>query len=454
MEKRKTIGLKGYFSRTLLLFFLGILGILALAFLTILLCMELGITAPANAGEIEARQEIVRQSESGVFTRDLTPQFYDYIYFDPSGNIAASSLDGPALSTEISRYALDNISYGTGIYVFYEDGSRCLFTWRYVVSFTNPALQSLVPNVELLMLIIAGFASILFFLMFVRGMGRKLGDKLALVEAASDQIAQQNLDTRIDTFTGIQEFNHALKSMDKMRITLKDALIKQWESEQQRKQEIAALAHDIKTPLTIVNGNAELLLEDRLPQEQAKLVDAIHTAGLRAQQYVGALQQVTNLDVDSEQSEPISVAKLLDELNAALSPLAKQKRITLDYVHGNALHPITVFPMMLTRALINIGENAIRFTHPDGKITLSVCQNETETLFRIQDQGPGFSISAILHAKEMFWQQEKSRTDHHNYGIGLSIADKVAKKHAGRLLLENTSQGGCVTLTIQTGALH
>ena len=409
--------------------------------------MEAGVIAPANAGEIEARAEIDRQSKAGMFTNDLKPALYDYIYFDKEGNVGASSLTGSALSQAISRYRAENVSYGTGVYVFYRDGSRCLFTWRYVASFTNPALQNSLPNAERLMLLFAIVASILFFLLFVRGMGRKLGNKLALVETASEQIAQQNLDTPIATAAGIKEFNHTLQSMDDMRRILKDALIKQWESEQQRKKEIAALAHDIKTPLTVINGNAELLLEDALEREQAALVNSIHSAGMRVQQYVSALQQVSIIDIDDEVMEQIDVAAMLDELNAVLSPLAKDKAISLEYVHSGNLRPIRAYPS-LTRALTNIVENAIRFTVNGGHITISVCQNERETVFGVQDQGPGFSKAAMRHAKEMFWQQDTSRTGSRNYGIGLSVAEKVAQKHAGHLSLENTSQGAYVRLTL------
>ncbi|MEA4804317.1 HAMP domain-containing sensor histidine kinase [Acetobacterium wieringae] len=322
-----------------------------------------------------------------------------------------------------------------------------------MASFTNPTLQNILPNAELIMLFLAVAASVLFFLLFVRSMGRKLGNKLALVETASKQIAQQDLDAPITTSVGINEFNHALQSMDDMRSILKDALIKQWESEQQRKQEIAALAHDIKTPLTVINGNAELLLEDTLEEKQAALVNSIFSAGMRVQQYVGALQQVSIIDMDNEVMERIDIVLMLGDLNAILSPLAKDKSISLEYVYSENLRPITVYPSMLARALINIVENAIRFTKTGGHITISACQNEQETLFSVQDQGPGFSKTAIHHAKEMFWQQDTSRTGSRNYGIGLSIAEKVAQKHSGQLFLENTPQGACVKFVVSSGGV-
>lgn len=449
MEKKSAIGLKGYFTRTLLIFFIGIVAIWILSLLMLLICMQAGIIVPANTGEREARAEIVRQSESAAFTGDLSPDFYDYIYFDAAGNVLESSLTGDALSRELSRYPAANVSYGTAVYVFYEDGSRCLFSWQYVASYTSPTLRRLLPNAESLMLIVAAAASIIFFLLFVRGMGRHLGSKLSLVEDASEQIAKQNLDASIAISAGIKEFDNALQSMDDMRSTLKDALINQWESEQQRKQEIAALAHDIKTPLTIIGGNAGLLLEDSLSTEQTALVESICRAGTRAQQYVSALQQVANMDVADEEMEPLSIAAILSELSTVLSPLSQERTVEVEYIYGENLNDIRASLAMLTRALINIAENAIQHTEPGGKVTITVLQNETDTSFIVQDGGTGFSMSALQHAKEMFWQQDKSRTSSKNYGIGLSIADKVAKKHSGELILENTPQGGRVILSIK-----
>lgn len=448
LEKRSVIGLKGYFTRTLLVFLAGLVFIFASAFFMLVLGMQVGILLPANAGEIAAAAEIARQSKLERFSGDLSPSLYNYIYFDKAGNIAASSLSQDAAEREAARYSAVNVSYNAGAYVAYADGSYCLFTWRYEVRFTNPTLQRLLPGVETVMLVVACVAAAVFVLLFVRGMGRRLGRELALVEAAGRQIAQQNLDSPIVPAAGIREFNHALQSMDDMRGALRAALLQQWQSEQQRKQEIAALVHDLKTPLTVINGNAELLLEDALSEEQATQIGFIHSAGIRAQQYVGALQQVANMDLLSGKMQPVAAETVLRELQAALAPLAQKKAITLTQ-HGEAPQPIQADAPLLTRALINIGQNAVQYTAHGGQISITVRQSRAETAFIIQDGGEGFSKAALQHAKEMLWQQDKSRTGTTNYGIGLAIADKVAQKHGGALLLKNTAAGGCVTLTVK-----
>lgn len=448
MATKKITSLTSYVTRILLLAFLGVFIILAAALFSFQLLIQSSIIAPANAGETAARAEINRLKQTNQIPDNLQPQYYDYVYFDKNNQVIASSLSGEKLKEEIDKYAADNVTYSTGAYVQFDDGSRCLFTWKYTAQFTNDTLRRLLPSAELIFIVGIGFVLILFFLVYTRKISQKLKEKLVLVEAASQQIAQQNLEEPLVTSAGIREFNEALQSMEDMRKALKTSLLQQWEAQQQRKQEVAALTHDIKTPLTVVNGNAELLLEDQLNEEQQTLVQAIYHSGNKAQQYVGALQRLTNFEVVSEEKEPVSIDFLIHELDEALKPLAQVKNIKLDYHYGKTLKKILASEYMLTRALISIGENAIRYTD-SGTITIQVTQTKADTHFIFEDRGPGFSNEALQHASEMFWQQDKSRTPDSNYGIGLAIAEKAAQLHGGQLILENSESGGRVELVVR-----
>lgn len=448
MATKKIISLTSYVTRILLAAFVGTFIILAAALLTFQLMIQSNLIAPANAGERAAHAEIEQLKQTKRFPDKLQPTYYDYVYFDKNNQVIASSLRGESLKQEIDKYAADNVTYSTGAYVQFDDGSRCLFTWSYTAQFTNDTLRRLLPSAELIFLIGIGLVLILFFLLYTRKISQKLQEKLVLVETASQQITEQNLEEPLVTSAGIREFNEALQSMEEMRKALKASLLQQWEAQQQRKQEVAALTHDIKTPLTVVNGNAELLLEDPLNEEQRTLIQAIYHSGNKAQQYVNALQQLANFEVVSEEKEPVSIDFLIQELDEALRPLAQAKDIKLDYHYGKDLEKILASEYMLTRALISIGENALRYTD-SGTITIQVTQTKTNTHFIIEDQGPGFSKEALQHAKEMFWQQDKSRTPDSNYGIGLAIAEKAAQLHGGKLLLENTAGGGRVELVVK-----
>lgn len=449
MEKKKPIRLQAYVIRALLLFFAGLITILFLVLVLFQFSLHVGIVAPANAGEAEAQAEISRQEQAGSFSHDLNPQFYEYIYFDASGKVETSSLTGKALAEELAKYEDRTAYYTTGAYLFFADGSSCLFSWTYTASFTNPLMQSILPSAEVVLFIFALIALLVFFLLFAQSMSKQLGNKLALVEAASTQIAQQDLDTPLGTSVGILEFNHALQSMENMRLALQEALLAQWESEQQRKQEIAALAHDLKSPLTVISGNAELLLEEPLHDEQGARARAIYRSGKRAYHYLETLQHVSSFDILTEKEEQLTLEALMCDLDTALLPLARDRSILIDYSYDKDLGAVTVYPSLLMRALINIGENAVFLTKAGGQVKISVAQTTQGTVFSFEDEGPGFSAEALLHAKEVFWQQDKSRTNNRHYGLGLALAEQASQKHAGRLLLENTAQGACVKLIIK-----
>lgn len=447
MEKR-SISLQRYFTRSLLLAALGVI-LLAAAFLLLFqVMMQTGLVAPSNAGETEARSEIMRQKESPALMQDLKAVYYDYIYFDSNESVKGSNLTDDEIQKAIERYPDQNASYTTGEYISYPDGSTCLFFWQYAVKFTDPGLQKLLPGVEPSLLVLFGVCLIVLFLLFTRRMSRSFSRKLSLVESASTQIADQNLENAVPTSVGIREFDHALRAMEHMRAALKTSLSEQWQLEQQRSREITALAHDLKTPLTVIGGNAELLLEEELNEEQTELTQSILTAGTRAQDYVKVLGQLSRFDMAEEAAGQFEVSEWIGKALLILKPLADQKKVCIEVKSIDHLWPVWGYGSLLVRALVNIGENAIRFSPEGGEISITANQTDERLQLTVQDEGEGFSREALLHAKEPLWQQDLSRNTDGSFGMGLAIADKVAAKHGAGLSLKNTEKGACVTLVL------
>ena len=448
MEKRKVIGLRGYFTRSLLMALLGAFAIIIGYLLIGVYLIEKGHILPANAGERAAKAVMQEMIENAAIPNFTGNELYDYIQFDEQGNVLTSSLSGNALEEELAKYAdIDDSSF-TAEYIFLEDGSYWLFSWKYTALFSNSKLRLIFPSTAFVFLTTLFLSLGVFFLAYVSHISRKFSSPIEVVTAASEQIAAQELDTPISMSSGIKEFDNALSSMEQMRQALKDSLSKQWLAEQQRRQEVAALAHDIKTPLTIVSGNTELLMEDHLTEEQTNLTESIHSSAKRAQEYIALLQQVSAMDAEQESAEQVTIDIILREVREALAPFAVQKQVLFELSYSRHLAPVTVFGAMLTRALINIGENAIRFTPENGSVVAAVTQNSDKTAFIITDGGNGFSQEALKHAKEMFWQDDKSRTGNGNFGMGLAIAAKAAEAHNGKLMIENCDRGGRVILEL------
>lgn len=448
MEKRKVIGLREYFTRSILTILLGELAIVIGCLLIAVFFLEAGCFLPANAGQTAASAVIQELNEHGTASNIKTTDPYEYIEFDQQGKVLSSSLSGKALDKMMAKYADKDGIYSTAAYVLLADGSYWLFTWKYTMLLSDPGLRSVLPSGGVIFLIVLCLSLSLFFLAYVRRISRKFSSPIEVVTTASEQIRQQDLDTPIAISSGLKEFDNALSSMEHMRQALKDSLSKQWSAEQQRRQEVAALAHDIKTPLTIVKGNSELLMEDHLTEEQTNLTESIHSAAKRAQEYIALLQQVSAMDAEQESAGQVTIDFILGEVCAALAPFAVQKQVSFEISDSKQLAAVTVYGAMLTRALINIGENAIRYTPENGRVEVGVTQNLNTTAFIITDGGNGFSQEALKHAKEMFWQDDKSRSGDGNFGMGLAIAAKAAEAHNGKLMIENCDRGGRVIFEI------
>lgn len=100
---------------------------------------------------------------------------------------------------------------------------------------------------------------------------RRLAARLRLFGEVSDRVGAQELDFTVP-HAGIREYDQALDAMEHMREALYSSLSSQWAAQQEREAEIAALAHDLKTPLTLIGGNAELLLDENLPENCHRMV--------------------------------------------------------------------------------------------------------------------------------------------------------------------------------------
>ncbi|WP_424350089.1 sensor histidine kinase (plasmid) [Latilactobacillus sp. 5-91] len=448
MAKRKTVSLNRYIVRILLEAFAGISGIIVIAIIILLLLFQAKLITPANTGEIEAHTEITNMKQKNAFPSTLHADYYDYVYFDKHGKINSTSLNKKKLKRAITKYSDKNDRYINGTYIFFPNGSYCLVIWQYKIQFTNRVFRQWIPNPGLLFLMLTVLTLFIFLTLFIQLVTKKLQKNILLVESASQQIREQSLEVPIVPSAGISELNDALQSMEDMRVALENSLYQQWQARQKHKQEIAALTHDIKTPLTVINGNAELLLEDQLDDEHRVLVIAIHNAGLKAKRYVDVLQQVSNFEILGEKREIIDVTALLKDVIVGLEPLANVKEVLMNYDYSQS-YTVEASPLLLARALTAIVENAIQYTTRAGNIKISVSQTATITSFVFEDTGSGFSIEALKHAKEMFWQQDNSRSLD-NYGIGLALTEKIAQQHRGYLNLENTDSGAKVTLTIET----
>lgn len=428
--------------------FLQYVSFLAVAFLLVIgvnlggyiLCVDNGFILPLNQKSTAIESAKGRLQSAVTVAQEDIPSFCEYVLFTDKGQYVNGSIPQQE-SVSIWKDCVEN-KQTTGkshLYTVIERENEVLvLRYNTAARFSNQTLRQLFPSADLVLIAVV-VLEILCLLVVISFLFRKyLGERMEKLLVAAHKIEQQDLDFSIEK-SKIVEIDRVLDALEHMKIALKESLTKQWQDDKMRQDQLAALAHDLKTPLTIIRGNTELLLDLPLPEEQKECADYIETSAVQMQNYVQTLIEVTKSWESTQLNlQKIDVSSLLQETKNQISGLCAVNNITL---HWNCQQYPTVISAdhdFLVRALMNVLSNAVEHTPQGGEITLDISQREKMLSFVITDTGKGFSAEALKHGMEQFFMEDESRNSKSHYGIGLYVAASVAQKHGGRLVLENS----------------
>jgi len=227
--------------------------------------------------------------------------------------------------------------------------------------------------------------------------------------------------------SGARELRDATRAFN----TMQDRLQRYLDS---RTRVLAAMSHDLRTPLTRLRLRAESI-ED--PEAQARFVADVEEM---SQMVVGALNMFKGLN-DAETATPV----LIDDLIGALQEEYRELGASIA-IEGHSEEPILAKPQALKRCLSNLLHNAVKY----GERAVVHIEDGDELVVRIRDQGPGIPEEALEQVFEPFFRVESSRNrDTGGTGLGLSIARDIAQAHGGSITLRNLSGCGLeATLTL------
>ena len=228
-----------------------------------------------------------------------------------------------------------------------------------------------------------------------------------------------------------------LHSFSEMKDKLKRSLEKQWSVQKQQREQIAALAHDIKTPLTVLQGNLDLLADSTLSKEQSHEVRQASEAAERMTDYIRLLMELAKVEAEYEyQFVPIQVGAISAKIGEQGQLLCHAKNINWSGEMENDLPTLWGDPMMLERAVMNLIGNAIRYTKEGGEIEFVAKQSGENLMICIRDSGEGFSRGGIRARQRAFLYGRENRSaaaDLH-IGMGLYITDTVVRRHQGEII--------------------
>ena len=411
-----------------------------------------GIVIPAN--QVESDLSAVRNEieTSKVFNPDVLPDGTSYVFLTRDFKLKKSNMPVNLQEESLLDYQFKNAHGGKYGYFQSFERSDGIVIVNYQLSprYRNEWMNQHLPNANLLM-IGSMMVSILFiFITLTFYYANKLSQQLKPILRATEKISQQDLEFQTSQST-IKEFNQVLSGLDHMRVALRESLMENWKAEQDKQNQISALTHDLKTPLTVARGNAELLAMTPLDAEQMDLLEHFQKGITQVDSYVKELSELNKASLTKTLTlEDISVKDFVEDVYDQTLSLAQTKQINVAFDKKDIKKAIIGHwdRPLLNRAFMNIVSNAVEHTPSGSQLTLFTKIASDEFKFICLDSGPGFSLESLEKATQLFYQEDKSRQSRNHSGLGLTIANDIVRLHHGSLSLSNDDTTGGAKVTI------
>ena len=237
---------------------------------------------------------------------------------------------------------------------------------------------------------------------------------------AADKLGR-DLDTPPLAEAGLAETRQAAQAFNRMQARIKRLI-------EERARALAAVSHDLRTPLTRLRLRAELVEDEKLREQMAGDLESMAAMLDATLDYLRGLQ-------DSEEARPIDINALLQSLTDDAQVLGKTIGI-----EGTAAAPFTGRLSALSRALQNLIDNAIKYGHG---AQLRIDDDASALRIAVEDSGPGIPEAELARITEPYYRPDASRnSETGGVGLGLSIVKDIALIHGGELQLANRPQGG------------
>lgn len=449
ISRKKGASLGTIYLRYILEMIGAILIAVCCLFGSLMILINVGIILPANYAEVEIQNATATISNAEEVTQDLIPSLCKYAVFNREGKELSGNISKKYVKT--AWKVTNNKPYDSDVYfykVIERSNEYCVLQYRLIPQYKSAFLREHFISPQGLFTSTVLASGIIIILLFSVRFGKKMKHKLSSLQAVVEKIKEQELSYKV-AYSGIKEIDDVISSMDEMKSALKDSLEKQWKVEQEKNQQMSALAHDIKTPLTVVRGNAELLAETSLTEEQKTYIDYIASSAVQIQNYVQTLIEVTK-SVEGCYFQPtqIKIETLLQEIRNQSLGLANTHEIDVQWEKQFISESVILVFDQAVRAVMNIVINAVEHAPKGGIIKVCVEEQNGKLSFTIEDNGSGFSPEALKHGTEQFFMDDASRSGQFHYGIGLFVAKTIAERHGGELRLANSQELGGAKVNI------
>ena len=288
-----------------------------------------------------------------------------------------------------------------------------------------------------LLLIFAGVLSVSFGYL----LAASITQSLWLLQEGARKIAGGDLSARVK-LTEADELAEVAAAFNTMAGELQRSFARQKQLEQSRRDLVAAVSHDLRTPLTSIRAMLEALA-DGVVSEPATVERYYVTMRAQIQNLSGLINDLFELSqLETEQVklrlELVNLNDLLSDVLETMQAQARAKQVTLEGAFSTDLPLVQVEPAKIQRVLYNLTQNAIQHTPAGGSIALATQLTPGGVQIDVTDTGEGIAAEDLPRVFDQFFRGEKSRSRATGgAGLGLAIAKRIVEAHHGRIWVES-----------------
>ncbi len=280
----------------------------------------------------------------------------------------------------------------------------------------------------------------------------KLKEPLAALKQGISHIAENDLD-----FTMGYEKRDELGELCRAFETMRGELVKNnrymWGLVEERKRINASIAHDLRTPITVIKGYSEYLdrnagKENLTGEGTREIAGYINQAAVRLEEYADSVREVQALEDMRLEYREVFLGSFLEEMRAQLSVMAEQNGKEICLCASLPERAVALSAVAVFRIMENIVDNALRYCRE--RIEVEISFAAPFLTIAVTDDGKGFSERERREATDYFYKGKMEGRKKRHFGIGLTICRILAQKHGGAILLDNAPESGArVTVKIK-----
>ena len=312
----------------------------------------------------------------------------------------------------------------------------------------SPAATSFLRQTNMTLLqtgLIAGGLGVLLGIFVARTLSAPLGQ----LATAATAISQGDFEQRVPV-QGADELAELAQTFNHMATQLQAA-------KRLRRNMVADVAHELRTPLSVIQGNLQAILDDVYPLDKAEIA-SIHEESLILGRLIADLRELAQAEAGqlSLTLESTNLTSLLNRHATLFKELAHEEQVTLKLKLPN-LPQVLADSDRTTQVIHNLLSNALRHTPPQGEIIVQAEQSQPDAVrVTVTDSGVGIAEADIPHLFNRFWRADKSRDrEHGGSGLGLAISQQLVQLQGGQIGVESQlGQGSRFWFTLPIEGLN